>query len=136
MAKTKDKEPKELKPWEEISIGDQVKHPDWGNGTVLFRSGAGDSAKAIVVFPEEGQKKLMLKYAKLKKIGSAPKSEVLPKIKIEKPRVPVAPVEDDEKDEFLPDAAEAVGLPEDEEPAIFEDEDEERFNDMEEGGEE
>lgn len=72
MAKIKD-EP--LKEWEDIGIGDQVKHVKWGVGTVLFRSGSGDAAKAIVVFPEEGQKKLMLKFAKLKKVGSAPKSE-------------------------------------------------------------
>ena len=53
---------------DEIEIGDQVKHPKFGMGTVLYKSGTGDRAKAIVVFPEEGQKKLLLKYAKLKKI--------------------------------------------------------------------
>ncbi len=62
--------------WEEVGIGDQVEHPKWGLGTVLFRSGAGETAKAVVVFPEQGQVKLMLKYAKLKRIGAAPKSEL------------------------------------------------------------
>lgn len=57
-------------PWDQIEIGDQVKHAKWGVGTVLFRSGMGDAAKAIVVFPEEGQKKLMLKYAGLEKVGT------------------------------------------------------------------
>lgn len=57
-------------PWDQIEIGDQVKHPKWGVGTVLFRSGSGETAKAIVVFPEEGQKKLMLRYAGLTKVGS------------------------------------------------------------------
>ena len=56
--------------WDQIEIGDQVKHAKWGVGTVLFRSGMDETAKAIVVFPEEGQLKLMLKYAKLKKVGT------------------------------------------------------------------
>jgi hypothetical protein len=56
--------------WDQIEIGDQVKHLKWGVGTVLFRSGTGTNAKAIVVFPEEGQKKLMLRFAKLKKVGT------------------------------------------------------------------
>jgi hypothetical protein len=55
---------------DQIEIGDQVRHAKWGVGTVLFRSGSGDGAKAIVVFPEEGQKKLMLRYAKLTKVGT------------------------------------------------------------------
>ncbi len=130
-AKAKTKETED-KPWDEIGIGDQVKHAQWGVGTVLFRSGVGDTAKAIVVFPEEGQKKLMLKYAKLKKVGSAPKSEVAAKIQAataEKAPRP-APTEDDfeeppamagEEDEELP-------VPEDEEADIFEDDEEEQFD--------
>lgn len=73
MAKTK---PSSSKEWGDIGIGDQVKHAKWGVGTVLFCSGAGDKAKAIIVFPEEGQKRVMLKYAGLKKVGSATKSEL------------------------------------------------------------
>jgi PcrA/UvrD helicase-like protein len=53
---------------DEIEIGDQVKHSKFGVGTVLYKSGSGDRAKAIVVFSEEGQKKMQLKYAKLKKV--------------------------------------------------------------------
>ncbi|HRS00540.1 MAG TPA: hypothetical protein P5128_09880, partial [Candidatus Sumerlaeia bacterium] len=64
---------------EEIEIGDQVKHPKFGVGTVLYKSGSGDRAKATVVFPEEGQKKLALKYARLKRIKeSKPNSEKEP----------------------------------------------------------
>ncbi|MCH8333857.1 DUF3553 domain-containing protein [Candidatus Sumerlaeota bacterium] len=61
------------KEWNGINVGDQVKHPRWGVGTVMFRSGSGEDSKAVVVFPEEGQKKLLLRHAKLKKVGSAPK---------------------------------------------------------------
>jgi len=63
---------------EEIEIGDQVKHPKFGIGTVLYKSGTGERAKAIVVFPEEGQKKLLLKYAKLKRIKEAKSAEEKP----------------------------------------------------------
>ena len=64
---------------EEIEIGDQVKHPKFGVGTVLYKSGSGDRAKATVVFPEEGQKKLALKHARLKRIKeSKPNSEKEP----------------------------------------------------------
>ena len=45
---------------EEYETGDQVKHPQWGVGTVLFKNGTGERQKVIVVFPEEGQKKLLV----------------------------------------------------------------------------
>lgn len=51
-----------------IEVGDIVKHPKWGEGTVLYKTGSGEMAKLIVVFPEEGQKKLLVKYARLKKV--------------------------------------------------------------------
>lgn len=53
---------------EEFEIGDQVKHPKWGVGTILFKSGLGEHAKIVVVFSEEGQKKLLVRKARLKKV--------------------------------------------------------------------
>jgi len=53
---------------EEFEVGDQVKHPKWGVGNILFKSGSGEHAKVVVVFPEEGQKKLLVKKAKLRKV--------------------------------------------------------------------
>ena len=53
---------------EEFEIGDQVKHPKWGMGTILFKSGSGEHTKVVVVFPEEGQKKLLVRKARLKKV--------------------------------------------------------------------
>jgi DNA helicase-2/ATP-dependent DNA helicase PcrA len=53
---------------EEFETGDQVDHPMWGVGTVLFKNGTGDRQKVIVVFPEQGQKKLLVKMAKLTKV--------------------------------------------------------------------
>jgi DNA helicase-2/ATP-dependent DNA helicase PcrA len=61
----------EMEPDEEVGefeVGDQVKHPKWGVGTILFKSGTGGNAKVIVVFPEEGQRKLLVKRARLKKV--------------------------------------------------------------------
>ena len=52
-----------------LETGDQVKHPKWGVGTVLFKNGSGDHQKVIVVFPEEGQKKLLVKAAGLSKVS-------------------------------------------------------------------
>ncbi|MFH0794547.1 MAG: hypothetical protein V2A74_11010 [bacterium] len=79
--------------FDQFEIGDQVRHPKWGVGTILYRSGSGDRAKAIVVFPEEGQKKLLLKFAKLRKLGDtrvekpapAPAPRIVPQVKVEKP---------------------------------------------------
>jgi DNA helicase-2/ATP-dependent DNA helicase PcrA len=53
----------------EFETGDQVKHPKWGVGTVLFKNGTGERQKVIVVFPEQGQKKLMAAMAKLTKVN-------------------------------------------------------------------
>lgn len=125
MAKTKARPAgEEARPWDDIGIGDQVKHPTWGNGTVLNRYGSGDEAKAIVVFTEEGQKKLMLRFAKLKKIGSAPRPEPGAK-KASTPKPIRVPDEDVILDGIEPIADdEPIGaLPEEEEPSdIFGDE--------------
>jgi len=52
----------------EFEVGDQVRHAKWGVGTILFKSGTGEHAKLVVVFPEEGQKKLLVKKAHLRKV--------------------------------------------------------------------
>ncbi len=62
--KEKDKIDKSL----DFEMGDQVRHPKWGIGTIMFKSGSGDKIKVIVLFPEEGRKTLMLKYARLEKL--------------------------------------------------------------------
>ena len=135
---------------DEIEIGDQVKHPKFGTGTVLYKSGTGERAKAIVVFPEEGQKKLLLKYAKLKKIKEAkPAEEVAmpvseeeivsalddsvsaPPIKKERKKRarPAAPREMEEKEEAEEEEAE-IGEEEDSEDVEEEEEDEEEVEEV------
>lgn len=46
--------------------GAQVLHPKFGPGKIINRSGNGADTKVTVFFPKMGQKKLMLKFAKLK----------------------------------------------------------------------
>ena len=49
--------------------GIRVEHPLFGEGKVLAVDGHGAQAKATVFFQEVGQKKLVLKFAKLQRIG-------------------------------------------------------------------
>jgi len=51
-----------------VSVGDQVNHTSFGNGTVLAVEGAGDKTVAKVKF-DVGEKRLLLRYAPLTKIG-------------------------------------------------------------------
>jgi DNA helicase-2/ATP-dependent DNA helicase PcrA len=48
-------------------LGMQVNHPKYGTGTVVRREGEGDDAKITVNFPRFGLKKLVEKYAGLKR---------------------------------------------------------------------
>jgi DNA helicase II / ATP-dependent DNA helicase PcrA len=52
----------------EFEQGEQVEHPKWGIGTIIIKQGAGPNQKLQILFPEEGQKKVMAKYAGLKKV--------------------------------------------------------------------
>jgi DNA helicase-2/ATP-dependent DNA helicase PcrA len=47
--------------------GMTVEHPKYGTGTVVRREGEGDDAKITVNFPRYGLKKLIEKYAGLKR---------------------------------------------------------------------
>jgi DNA helicase-2/ATP-dependent DNA helicase PcrA len=44
-----------------------VEHPKYGTGTIVRREGDGDDAKVVVIFQRHGMKKLVEKYAGLKK---------------------------------------------------------------------
>jgi len=58
----------------EVSVGDRVKHPKLGEGDVLDIHPFGDEMCAVISFEQLGQKKLILKYAKLKVVR--PEDEV------------------------------------------------------------
>ncbi len=48
--------------------GDKVRHPSWGIGTIVSRSGYGDNAEVKVIFSQGNLKRLLLKYAPLEKV--------------------------------------------------------------------
>jgi DNA helicase II / ATP-dependent DNA helicase PcrA len=50
-----------------LKKGDRVRHSKYGEGTVMMREGDGEDAKLSVVFERHGLKKLMEKFANLKK---------------------------------------------------------------------
>lgn len=59
-------------PYEQLQAGDAVKHPKFGEGQILHRTGSGDDTKFVVSFAEEGEKRLLACYAQLKKIRPIP----------------------------------------------------------------
>jgi len=53
----------------EVSAGDTVHHDRFGEGVVLSVSGTGHDAEAVIMFEDQGEKRLLLAYAPLKKVG-------------------------------------------------------------------
>jgi DNA helicase-2/ATP-dependent DNA helicase PcrA len=53
----------------EVAAGDTVQHDRFGEGVVIAVSGRGHDAEAIVRFEDEGEKRLLLAYAVLRKVG-------------------------------------------------------------------
>jgi DNA helicase-2/ATP-dependent DNA helicase PcrA len=51
----------------DVSAGDTVQHDRFGEGVVISVSGRGHDAEALVHFEEEGEKRLLLAYAALRK---------------------------------------------------------------------
>lgn len=65
-------------PLDDLQVGDLVKHPKWGVGSILFRSGRGDQTKLVVNFPDleaNSQKKLKASFANLVKIEDSRKRQ-------------------------------------------------------------
>ena len=52
-----------------MRIGDDVRHAKWGEGVILDIEGQGDKTEAVVRFPEVGEKRLLLAWAPLDKVG-------------------------------------------------------------------
>ena len=53
-----------------LRVGDDVLHDKFGEGVVLALHGDGDKAEAVVNFRDVGEKRLLLAWAPLQKIGS------------------------------------------------------------------
>ncbi|MBI3647677.1 MAG: DNA helicase PcrA, partial [Actinobacteria bacterium] len=52
-----------------VAPGDTVVHEKWGEGVVLTVSGEGPDAEATIAFGDVGEKRLLLGYAPLRKLG-------------------------------------------------------------------
>ena len=48
-----------------LKVGYNVLHEKFGKGKVIRLEGAGSEKKAVIFFPQEGSKTLLLKFAKL-----------------------------------------------------------------------
>ncbi|HEX5950835.1 MAG TPA: DNA helicase PcrA [Actinomycetota bacterium] len=53
----------------QVGAGDTVVHDKWGEGVVVTVSGFGSDAEATVRFEDAGEKRLLLAYAPLKRVG-------------------------------------------------------------------
>jgi DNA helicase-2/ATP-dependent DNA helicase PcrA len=54
-----------------LRIGDDVCHEKFGEGVIVDIEGSGDKAEALVRFPEAGEKRLLLAWAPLSRVGSS-----------------------------------------------------------------
>jgi DNA helicase-2/ATP-dependent DNA helicase PcrA len=52
-----------------VAEGDTVVHDRWGEGVVLTVKGQGDDAEATIAFSDAGEKRLLLSYAPLRRVG-------------------------------------------------------------------
>jgi DNA helicase-2/ATP-dependent DNA helicase PcrA len=53
----------------DVAAGDTVRHERFGEGVVITVSGRGHDAEAVIRFEDEGEKRLLLAYAPLTKVG-------------------------------------------------------------------
>jgi hypothetical protein len=124
---------KENESYDSFQVGDRVRHPKFGEGQVIQRSGSGDQTKLVVTFAEEGEKKLMARYANLKRLHPIASEEqkaveVKPKPAPAAPRKRTADTDDEEADEAAMEGGddfEAVEEAEEDEDFEFEDDEEE-----------
>jgi DNA helicase-2/ATP-dependent DNA helicase PcrA len=59
----------------EINVGDKVRHPKLGEGEVLDIHPFGEERCAVISFENLGQKKIILKYAKLEMVRPPEEAE-------------------------------------------------------------
>lgn len=52
----------------DVKIGERIKHPRFGVGNITDLEGSGPNKKAVIAFDNVGEKKLLLKFAKLEKL--------------------------------------------------------------------
>lgn len=97
--------------FETFDIGDKVEHPNFKIGTVTFRTGEGAKQKLTVKFaPEVGDKKLLVEFAKLKRLSERPTLVAEPEVKAIPGKGLMAEIDedDDDDDPILDDEDEEV----------------------------
>ena len=52
-----------------VKEGDTVMHERWGEGVIVQMTGNGEDAEATIRFADVGEKRVLLAYAPLKKVG-------------------------------------------------------------------
>ncbi len=52
-----------------MAAGDTVVHERFGEGVIISMSGSGQDTEALVHFESEGEKRLLLAFAPVKKLG-------------------------------------------------------------------
>ena len=68
MKKVQEVDEKQYAPAVEVKEGDRIEHQRFGLGTIAGLEGNGANKKAVIEFDNVGEKKLLLKFAKLKKL--------------------------------------------------------------------
>jgi DNA helicase-2/ATP-dependent DNA helicase PcrA len=53
-----------------LRVGDDVGHETFGEGVIIDVIGEGDRAEAVIRFRDVGEKRLLLAWAPLQKLGS------------------------------------------------------------------
>jgi DNA helicase-2/ATP-dependent DNA helicase PcrA len=53
-----------------LRVGDDVTHDKFGEGVILELAGEGDKTEAVVHFRDVGEKRLLLAWAPLQKVGT------------------------------------------------------------------
>ena len=53
----------------DVAAGDTVRHDRFGEGVVIAVSGRGHDAEAVIRFEDDGEKRLLLAYAPLRRVG-------------------------------------------------------------------
>ncbi len=54
-----------------LRVGDDVRHDKFGDGVILDIDGQGDNAEVVIRFPEAGERRLLLAWAPLEKVGAS-----------------------------------------------------------------
>lgn len=102
-----------MQEMENFDIGDKVKHPKFGTGTVMFRTGEGDMQKLTVKFGSDvGEKKLLANLAKLKLISERPTLAPEAPVEAVPGRTKLAKVDAEDADEEADEEDEEVELDE------------------------